>query len=239
MKRLALLPIVFLSLGAPSLARADGADLIEAKKRMAEGRALFLKEHFDESRQLFVKACAVVHTDNCIRSLALAELRAGKWLDSYRHWKEYFASPTAFVTIDAAGRKDLEGFKREAYERTAHVQVVAPAGAHVFLDGAEVGVAPLATEIDLLPADHLLEVTLDDRRGRAPVTPVAGQTTTVTLALEASAAPPVPTAVPAPPAPTSAPTTEVSPQPPADVHRGHVSTAGTVTRWTLTGVSAV
>lgn len=236
-------PIVFafplLLTAVTAAARADtGADFEEAKRRMAEGKALFAKGRFEESRVLYEKACAVVHTDNCIRSLALAELRAGKPLDSYRHWKAYFASPTAFAKIDAAGRRELEGFKKEAYDLTGHIQIETTVNARIVVDGSDVGTAPLDDTVDVMPGEHAVEASLGERKAKKQITAPAGQLVRATIAFDVQVAPTGPaTSEPAaPPQPPSAPP-DIKPV--TSPSGGHVSTTGTVVRWSLTGAAAV
>lgn len=242
MKRLVSVASLFLAYAVACAAHAQtqGQDFIEAKKRMAEGKALFLKGRFEESRQLYEKACPIIHTDNCLRSLALAELRAGRPLESYRHWKDYFASPTAFANIDSAGRKELEGYKKEAYDRTGHLRVTAAPNSRVSLDGAYVGTAPLQDEIDVMPGEHSLDAALGDKGAHATANAIAGTSITVTLAFDVQPVVDPPPPVAATNRPATAPATIAAPpsrSAGAEERVGHVSATGTITRWTLTGTS--
>src|SRR6202041_336316 len=95
----------------------------------------------------------------------------------------------------------------ELMARTAHIEVLAPAGAQVTLDGIAQGVAPLADTVDVDPGKHHIEV----RNGAAPAKSVdadavVGQIAHVSF-LAADAPPVVAGGTPTPPA--------TDPQPPS------------------------
>ena len=115
---------------------------------MREGKADFSAGRYETARALYERACALMHTPRCLRSLATAELRAGRALDAYGHFRELFADPNLDAALDADAQADARAAMKEAYAATGHVMVHAPEGVVVTLDGQSV--VALQGEVRLL-----------------------------------------------------------------------------------------
>lgn len=213
MNRAALLLTLGLALVSRAAAGDDRPDVAQAEKRLNEGADLFLQGKFEEARLRYVQACAVLRTYNCLRALAIAELRAGKPADAYRHFKELFDDPKATAKLDSKSLRTLQALMNEAYGKSGHIAVDAPNGLTIVLDDVDAGVTPLGGTLDVMPGTHRIAVHGDATRA-VVVNAIAGQIVKATLPEQASAPP---TSAPAPAvAPAPAPVAAASaPSPPS------------------------
>jgi hypothetical protein len=218
---------------------ADSPEIAEAKKRFAEGKSLYADRKYEEARLKYVQACAVLPTDNCLRGLAIAELRADKPADAYRHFKEIFDNPKAMAGIDAAGVRDLQAMRDEAYAKSGHIAVEGPAGLAIVVDGVDAGITPIAGTLDVTAGVHQVAVRGDAKRS-LPITASAGQVVKAHFSEEATAPAPAPALAPAlapAPAPASAPTPAPA-DASAEIHPAE-SSARTITILALGGAAVV
>jgi hypothetical protein len=176
-------------------ARADEeSDKQEATERVKEGVALQKQGKLDDARRKYLQALAVYRGANTLLNLAVLEDEAGHALDALRYVREYLAHPKAKPDMVAKVRGDLFA---ELMSKTGHVQVDAPAGTAVQLDGKNVGVAPVGN-VDVMPGKHTLAtpaITLD-------VNVNAGETKIVVLEPKKDPPPPVASSS-VPPSPTT------------------------------------
>ena len=157
-------------------ARADDqATVREATQLMKEGKDLFGRSQFENARQRYARACALTRTPACISGLAITELRAGKPLDAYRHFQELVRDPQAAASIPATTAAVLPKMKAEAYAQIGHVDVAAPAGVQVRLDGAIVGIAPLPDTLDVDAGDHTIDAERAREHGQMTIHAIPGQ----------------------------------------------------------------
>ena len=158
---------------AAGTASAQSANLAEAKKRMTEAKALYGKGDFEEARLKYVEACSIARTDNCVRSLAVAELAAGRPADAYVHFQEVQKSAGA-AKLDPRAAKELNELVQEAYGKCGHVEVSAPPGTLLAIDsGAAVAVPRDVIAVE--PGEHSFEATRGDRHKRVMQDAPAGK----------------------------------------------------------------
>jgi hypothetical protein len=208
MKRAFLLAGLLMS---TATARADETVSVrEATQLMKEGKELFGRSQFEYARQRYTKACALAPTPSCISGLAITELRAGKAVDAYRHFLELTRDSKAIASVPAATADALPKMKAEAYAQIGHVEVEAPAGVQVRLDGAVVGTAPLGDTLDIEVGDHTIDAERAREHGQVTIHAIAGQIVHASFVFE----PPDFTAsvplVAAPPAASPEPATHAS-----------------------------
>jgi hypothetical protein len=139
-------------------------DLLEAKKRMTEAKALYGKGDFEQARLKYVEACSIARTDNCVRSLAVAELAAGRPADAYVHFQEVQRGAGA-ARLDPRAAKELNELVQEAYAKCGHVEVSAPGGTLLAIDDQAAAGVP-ADVIAVAPGTHTFEATRGDRHKR-------------------------------------------------------------------------
>jgi hypothetical protein len=152
-------------------------------------------------------------------NLAQSCLRSNHHLDASRYFQQYLREAT---TATPAQRGDAERGLGEARTHLGRIEVTAPAGAEVLIDGERVGSAPLADAVDVEPGTHAVKAKGDEVR----VEVAAGQRVNAKFGGGGGAPPPVappPKETPAPaPAPSPPATATLSPNepPPADADTG-------------------
>jgi tetratricopeptide (TPR) repeat protein len=105
---------------------------------------------YDKARDEFLKAQAIFPKPSLLRNLALAELHTGRPLDALKHLRAFLGANQTSPDKKALAQQSLQ----DAYNQTAHLSITAPPGAHVKVDGTEVGVAPLKEEVDVVVGLH-------------------------------------------------------------------------------------
>jgi hypothetical protein len=125
----------------------------EAQSRFEEGLARVRASNFEGARVSFLQAYAVLQKPYILWNLALAEEKTGSMLSALGHFKQ-------FARVGPVGddRSVAERHIADLMGQTGHLDVVAPTGAQVMLDGAPAGLAPLGDTLDVLPGRHHLEV---------------------------------------------------------------------------------
>jgi hypothetical protein len=206
-----LLGAAALALPAPARA-ADEKATREAQGRFVEGIARVKAGDFEGARMSFAQAYTVLHKPDILWNLALAEDKSGHLVDALAHFKQ-LAHDGATDADRAKANKHVDQLMAE----TGHIEVAAPPGAQVMVDGESAGVAPLAAAVDVAPGKHRVELRPVQGAPKATETDAfAGQTARVSFLLaEPGAAPtntttagaateaqgPAPEGAPAPPPP--------------------------------------
>lgn len=193
---------------SPVSVRADEPAHAEAKRRMAEGKALAEQGKFDEARLRYAEACTVLRTFNCLVGLASTEYRSAHFVEAFDHLTEAIRDPKA-GSLGPDLRQQLNTMRQGAQRATAHILVNAQPGASVLLDGRVVGAAPLAEALTTMPGKHLVEAQTPAGTQRVEVDAIAGDPTRADLLFVPPPAPVTPSVVPAPiPPPPSSPAPE-------------------------------
>jgi hypothetical protein len=210
----ALLSLVS-GLAAPSAsAQAPAADptLAAAHARFEEGVRFFDKQQFENARAAFLQAYALHKHPAVLINLAQSSLRAGHTLEADRFFTRYLRESSA---LTPAQRAEAEKGLAEARAKLGRIDVLAPAGTAVTIDGELAGTDG-STTLDVEPGAHAVKGGTDS----SSVTVAAGQTVMVKLGKPAATAvvpviaPPVPAAEipPAPPPPPPPPAEEPAAQ---------------------------
>lgn len=166
-----------IALADPSVARAD--DRSEAEARFQEGIALYKAGNIDEARLKLVQAYAVLGRPNILWNLAVAELYSSRPLDALRHMRKYIKLPEATAhDINLA----KETFIPKLEQLTGRIAVKAADGTALKIDDEEVGAAPLAEAIDVLPGRHVVIGRAPGHDATVEVDVAAGQTVPAVLA---------------------------------------------------------
>jgi hypothetical protein len=203
-----LAPAALLVLAAvaqsPLAAAADDLVTAEAKQRMAEGKKLYGEGKYDAAWLKYVEACVVLKTDGCTRGLAFTAYKSGRYLAAYGYAKQLL-EPKPSASLTPAVADELGRMKKDAYAKTGHIAIEAPAGAIVLVDEEMIGRAPLATAVDVDAAEHTVAANIGGRAAARRVVVSAGNVTRVQLeAPPADPAPPPSTIVASAPQTTSA-----------------------------------
>lgn len=183
---------------APLAIAADEEAERDAQARFEEGLARAKGGDFDAARISFTQAYAVLRRPRILWNLALSEEKTGHVLDALAHFKSVARNPSA----DEADRTGAQAHVAALYGQTAHIEVRAPAGAPVTIDGgAVIGTAPLADVLDVAPGRHVVEARLAQGPAAVVVQPAAGEVVSASFlspTSESGAASPTTTASPAP-----------------------------------------
>jgi len=186
---------------------APGDPTIQAAHaRFAEGVAFYDKGQFENARASFLQAYALHKHPAVLINLAQSSLRSGHTLEADRFFTRYIHESAA---LTPAQRAEAEKGLTEARTKLGRIDVLAPAGTAVTIDGEVAGTDGPAT-LDVEPGAHSVKGGTESSN----VTVAAGQTVMVKLGKVAADAAPIPIMpVPEPLPPVVAP--PVEPPPPA------------------------
>lgn len=181
MRRFAL-ALVAAALCAPLTARADEPpgtpEMREAETRFEEGLALYGKGSINEARVKLVQAYAVLGRTNILWNLAVAEFYSSRFLESVRHMRAFVRSPDADPADVATAKKQ---FLPQLEKQTGRIALTAPKSSLIAVDGDEMGPAPLAEPVDVVPGRHLILARTGSGDQTTSVTVNAGQTLYATI----------------------------------------------------------
>jgi hypothetical protein len=199
---------------AANPAAADDHATREAQARFEEGLARVRAGDFEAARVSFTQAYSVLRKPEILWDLALTEQRTGHQVEALTHFKQLRTS-----AVSATDRAGAAKHVTELMAQTAHIDVAAPSGSQVSVDGIVAGVAPLADAVDVSEGKHHVEIrTAAGATKAADADAVVGQVAHVTF-LQADSSAPVVTG-PSSPVDATPPAPE---QPPADT--GSATTA--------------
>ncbi len=148
----------------------------EAQARFEEGVARVKAGNIEGARMSFAQAYALVRKPTILWNLALAEEKTGHPLEALSHFREL-----ARGAQNADDRGNAEKHIGGLMAQTGHLDVVAPAGTQLLVDGAAVAILPLAEAVDVSAGRHRLEVHTDQGARDADVEVAAGQLLHVSL----------------------------------------------------------
>jgi hypothetical protein len=167
---------VWLAASAPWVARADDTMQHEAQARFEEGIARVKAGNLEGARLSFTQAYALLEKPTILWNLALTDEKTGHLLEALDHFRQY-ARNAAGPDDHANADKHIAALAAQ----TTHLEIAAPAGAQIVLDGNPAGAAPLAEAVDVLPGPHRLEARTGQSSRSADVEGLAGQLVHVNL----------------------------------------------------------
>ncbi len=209
---------------APSVAVAadEATTEREAQARFEEGIARVKAGNLEAARMSFTQAYALLAKPTILWNLALTDEKTGHLLEALDHFREFAHGSTSGDDRSNAGKHitTLMG-------QTVHLEVAAPAGAQVVVDGNAAGTAPLADVVDVMPGMHRIEARTAVGPRTADVEGTAGQLVHVSL-LPPPSGPPVAVVTPLEPRDAVGPPS----LPPPDVDTGEAATGPSTMRIT-------
>jgi len=140
---------IVVGLSGTSLADDAAAAQRDAQSRFNEGIARVQSGNFEGARMSFTQAYAVLHKPDILWNLALTEEKCGMALSALQHFKDYARQVTSANDRLAASKHIAE-----LGTKTGHIEVLAPSGATIVVDGITVGEAPLDEPVDVEPGRH-------------------------------------------------------------------------------------
>jgi outer membrane biosynthesis protein TonB len=180
-----------------------------ARRRFQEGVKFFDQKRYEEARGAFLQAYALKRHPALLLNLAQSEIRSGHPAEAARHFAGYLREATNASPLE---RSEAEKGLREARAKLARIQISAPAGADVLVDGESVGQAPIADPVDVTPGTHNIEARLAGKSASTTVSVLVSRLAAATITFESAPPPPPPVAEPPPASPTPAPTPPAEPE---------------------------
>jgi tetratricopeptide (TPR) repeat protein len=141
-------------------------EYVEARQRLQEGKSLYAQGNLDGARLKFEQACAVLKTPACQRALGLADFYTKRYLEALGNLQRALEDKE----LDTTQRKQITDLMQQAYDKTGHLEVHAPAGGHVRIDDTtDVGNAPLTEVVNVTVGSHIVSVTVEEKTERKTV----------------------------------------------------------------------
>jgi hypothetical protein len=180
------------SVGAPAFAQqTDDPSVKAARARFNEGVEFFDKGQYENARAAFLQAYALRKHPAVLLNLAQSSLRSGHSLEASKYFQQYLHDSTSLTSTQ---RGDAEKGLADARSKLGRIEVSAPTGAEITVDGDRVGTAPLTDLVDVEPGTHTIKANSDAKT----LTVAGGQQVSAKFGPAPSGA-----VLPTPPPPTS------------------------------------
>lgn len=227
--RLALALVIALAPGAyaaPVFAQAGAEDPITtmARARFKEGVDYYDKGEYEQARAAFLQAYALKKHPAVLLNLAWSSLKSGHVLEGKKYFEQFL---NEYKEATDKQRADATDGLTQAKAKLGRIDIQAPAGTDVMVDGDHTGTAPIADAVYVEPGAHTVKFKgSDGTTDTESVSVLAGQKSVAKFSgpgggAVAGAAPATTTASNTPepadttPAPSSAPEeTNAAPSPP-------------------------
>jgi len=140
---------------APAWAQSSAEDPITsmARSRFKEGVEFYDKFQYEQARAAFLQAYALKKHPAVLLNLAWSCLKSGHALEAERYFKQFLAEGK---DITDKQRSDANEGVTQAHSKIGRIEVSAPAGTEVTIDGDRVGSAPLPEPVAVEPGAHTL-----------------------------------------------------------------------------------
>ena len=186
---------------------ASGAVGEAAKQRFGEGVKHYAKKRYDRALASFLQAYALTKNPAILFNLGITSVKLGNPLNAV-HFFEQFLRDASTATPEQRAR--AESAIARARESLGSVEIIAPDGADIAIDGEPIGRAPLAAPVAVQPGDHTITITTAAGAKLANVDVKAGMVSRIKLAGGTTA----PASAVSGPAPAPAPHSDVAPTAP-------------------------
>jgi hypothetical protein len=160
----------------PTVALA-GDNKAESDKLFGEGLNLFAQKDFNHARMKFAEAYSKYPSPNSLLNLARAEQLMGECVDAVLHYRAYIALPEN-PRISSFDRGSATIKLNECLAKIGRVQVAAPRGAHVTVDGLARVWTP-GEPLDVPAGMHRIDISFENLTKSRTTTPGEGEVTSV------------------------------------------------------------
>jgi hypothetical protein len=189
---LATLLAAFFFLAAPA-ARADDAAVAEARARFDEGVALAEAGKHDEARLKFEQAAAVLKAPPVLFNLARSEQLTGHDYEAVTHYEQFLRASESSTSVTDEQRAQAKQYIQELTPRIGRIDVVAPPGSRISIDGKPLDEAP-KEPVPVPPGRHVVEAAHESKLKSVTVECAAGAVTPATIAFDPDTVEPPPIA---------------------------------------------
>ena len=155
-----------------------GDNKAESDKLFGEGLNLFAQKDFNHARMKFAEAYSKYPSPNSLLNLARAEQLMGECVDAVLHYRAYIALPEN-PRISSFDRGSATIKLNECLAKIGRVQVNAPRGAHVTVDGLARVWTP-GEPLDVPAGSHRIDIAFENLTKSRTTSPGEGEVTTVT-----------------------------------------------------------
>jgi hypothetical protein len=218
----------------PAAAQSGAEDPVTAmaRARFKEGVEFYDKGQFEQARAAFLQAYALKKHPAVLLNLAWSCLKSGHALDAERYFKQFL---TEGKDATDKQRADATDGSNQARNKIGRIDVVAPQGTEITIDGDRVGAAPLGDPVAVEPGAHTVTFKGPDTATETQSVSVLGGEKAIVRfgrksasdAAPAGGAPaPAPSAPPATPpaaAPTETPSEPAAAPPEDTTHASHAA----------------
>ena len=168
-------------------ASASAATSEAAKARFNEGVKHYARKRYDRALAAFVQAYALTSTPAILFNLGMTSVKLGEPLRAVRYFEQFLrdasnATPEQRARAEAAIARAKEGL--------GSIEIIAPDGADIAVDGEPAGRAPLDSPVATTPGGHAVTITTAAGSKVANVEVKAGMVARLKLASVGSATPP-------------------------------------------------
>jgi hypothetical protein len=204
-----LLSLAPASTAAPILAQSASEDptTAMARARFKEGVEFYDKGQYEQARAAFLQAYVLKKHPAVLLNLAWSCLKSGHALEAEKYFRQFL---TEGKDITDKQRADANDGLNQSRGKIGRIEVVAPAGTEVTIDGDRAGTAPLGDPLPVEPGAHTLTFKGPDSATETQSVTVLGGEKTVARFGRGTAAAPA-SGPPTPPAPSAS--TEAAPAP--------------------------
>lgn len=200
MKMILVVGALTLAVAIPRVAAADQPVSVAVAKKLAterynRGVALYRTATqkndpalFEEALLEFRQAFSIYPDDKVLWNLAASELETHRYVEAIRDFRTYDEHQKVLENPQHPKHALLRSYLETAQRATGHVEISAPPGARLLLDGKDIGVSPLTAPVDVTPGKHSVEaVSGGQSKGRREIDIAAGSALTIRFEPEAPA----------------------------------------------------
>ncbi len=124
-----------------------------ARARFKEGVEFYDKFQYEQARAAFLQAYALKKHPTVLLNLAWSCLKSGHSLEAERYFKQFLSDGK---DITDKQRADANDGLNQAHGKIGRIDVSAPAGTEITIDGDRVGSSPLPEPVAVEPGAHTL-----------------------------------------------------------------------------------
>jgi hypothetical protein len=122
-----------------------------ARSRFKEGVDFYDKGQYEQARAAFLQAYALKKHPAVLLNLAWSCLKSGHALDAEKYFKQFLAEGK---DITDKQRADANDGLSQSRGKIGRIEITAPQGTEITIDGDRVGAAPLAEPVPVEPGAH-------------------------------------------------------------------------------------
>jgi hypothetical protein len=182
-----------------------------ARARFKEGVDFYDKAEFEQARAAFLQAYALKKHPAVLLNLAWSCLKSGHVLEAEHYFKQFL---TESKDITDKQRADANDGLSQSHAKLGRIEIVAPPGTEITIDGDRTGTAPLPDTVSVEAGAHTVKFKGPDGTVDTQSVSVLGGEKAVARLVKGPAGAPAP---PTPPPPAAPPSGEAEPgaSPPA------------------------